>query len=306
MNAQKTFHRDFLFLVGASVSWGTVGVVNRIIDAYSTTNALSMAFFRLIIASIIFLLVSWRSFGLRLFRLKRRDFGVVVVMGATQALYQACYSAAIPLAGVTISTLVALCAAPVIVALLSPLITGEHLTPTILVALVGTLIGTVLLVVTPTHSGTAGISSVMAGISFFGVLLAFLAACGYALFVLCGRLVSNTYHPLQINTLAFTIGALILLFLSPSTGLKLAYPVWIWLLILYLGCIPTALAYGLFQIGIRSLTATVASIITLVEPLTAALLAWIVFREELSLLGLFGAVVLLVSMGLILFPSKHL
>lgn len=300
MNAQKSFQRDFLFLVSASVLWGTVGVVNRIIDAYSTTNALSLAFFRLIIAAILFLLVSWRLFGLRLFNLKRRDFAVVVVMGGTQALYQVCYSAAIPLAGVTISTLVALCAAPVIVALLSPLITREHLTPTILVALVSTLVGTVLLVMTPNHTSIAN-----TGISFFGVFLAFLAACGYALFVLCGRLVSNKYHPLQINTLAFTIGALILLFLSPSTGLKLAYPTWIWLLILYLGCIPTALAYGLFQIGIRSLTATMASIITLVEPLTAALLALIVFREQLSFLGLSGAVLLLVSMGLILFPSKH-
>ena len=299
MNTQKTFHRDFLFLVGASVSWGTVGVVNRIIDAYSSTNALSLAFFRLLIAAVIFLLVSWRMFGLRLFRLKRRDFGVVVVMGGTQALYQACYSAAIPLAGVTISTLVALCAAPVIVALLSPLITREHLTPTILIALTGTLIGTVLLVATPNHANMAS-----AEVSFFGIFLAFLAACGYALFVLCGRLISHSYHPLQINTLAFTIGALLLLFLSPSSGLKLAYPAWIWLLILYLGCIPTALAYGLFQIGIRSLTATMASIITLVEPLTAAILAWIVFREQLSLLGLFGAVLLLVSMGLILFPSK--
>jgi len=297
MNTQKTFHRDFLFLVCASISWGTVGVVNRIIDTYSTTNALSLAFFRLIIAALIFLLVSWKSFGIRLFRLKRRAFGVVIVMGTTQALYQACYSAAIPRAGVTISTLVALCAAPVIVALLSPLITREHLTPSILVALVGTLAGTVLLVATPTHIG-------ISGVSFFGVFVAFLAAWGYALFVLCGRLLSSSYHPLQINTLAFTIGALILLFLSPSTGLKLAYPVWIWLLILYLGCIPTALAYGLFQIGIRSLTATVASIITLVEPLTAAILAWIVFREQLSLLGLFGAVLLLASMGLILFPSK--
>lgn len=298
MNAQKSFHRDFLFLVGASVSWGTVGVVNRIIDTSSTTNALSLAFFRLIIAAAIFLLMSWRLFGLRLFRLKRHAIGIVAVMGGTQALYQACYSAAIPLAGVTISTLVALCAAPVIVALLSPIVTGEYMTPTILIALIGTLIGTVLLVATPSHVG-------IVGVSFFGVFLAFLAACGYAMFVLCGRLLSSSYHPLQINTLAFAIGALILLFLSPSTGLKLAYPAWIWLLILYLGCIPTALAYGLFQIGIRSLTATVASIITLVEPLTAALLAWIVFREQLSLLGLFGAVLLLGSMGLILFPSRR-
>jgi DME family drug/metabolite transporter len=215
-----------------------------------------------------------------------------------QAMYQACYSAAIPRAGVTISTLVALCAAPVIVALLAPLVTKEHLTSTILVALVGTLSGTVLLIATGSHEATVEVAPL-------GVLFAFLAACGYAGFILCGRLISHSSHPLQVNTLAFAIGALILLLLSPSTGLALSYSAWDWLLIVYLGCIPTALAYGLFQIGIRSLTATMVSIITLCEPLTAALLAWLLFREELSWLGLLGAGLLLASLGILVFPSKR-
>ena len=38
------------------------------------------------------------------------------------------------------------------------------------------------------------------------------------------------------------------------------------LLLLYLGCIPTALAYVLFQAGMRSTPATLTSILTLAEP----------------------------------------
>jgi DME family drug/metabolite transporter len=60
-----------------------------------------------------------------------------------------------------------------------------------------------------------------------------------------------------------------------------------------MGCIPTALAYVLFQAGMHSTPATLTSILTLAEPLTAAILAWLIFRERLSLLGILGALLLL-------------
>ena len=57
----------------------------------------------------------------------------------------------------------------------------------------------------------------------------------------------------------------------------------------------------------RSLSATVVSIVTLFEPLIAAVLAWILFREELGPLGLLGAALLLGTMALILLvPTKRI
>jgi len=53
----------------------------------------------------------------------------------------------------------------------------------------------------------------------------------------------------------------------------------------------------------RSLSATIVSIVTLCEPLAAAVLAWILFHEQLGLPGLLGAALLLAAMALILlFP----
>ena len=173
----------------------------------------------------------------------------------------------------SVSTLIAICAAPVLIVLLSALIVRERLTPMTLIALVFALSGTVLLVAT--HSPSGG-----GNVSLFGALLAFLSACGYAGFVFCGRLLTSSYHPLQISSVSFGTGALLLLVCASSTRLVLAYPAGGWLMLLYLGCVPTALGYGLFQIGIRSLSATMASIVTMCEPLTAAVLAWILFRHE--------------------------
>jgi DME family drug/metabolite transporter len=75
--------------------------------------------------------------------------------------------------------------------------------------------------------------------------------------------------------------------------------------LLYLGIIPTALGYGLFQVGIRSLSATLASIVTMCEPLTAALLAWLLFHEALGPAGLLGTGLLLGAMAIIIFVPKR-
>ena len=299
MFSQHTSRRDFLFIVCASVSWGTVGIANQLLYAYGATNALSLTFLRLVIATPLFFLAGWLCLRHRLFHIRLRDLRTMMLMGCMLALSQACYVAAISSAGVSVSTLIAICAAPVIIALLSALVTRERLTPITLIALVAALSGTVLLVATPSHAegGTVSLS---------GVLFAFLSACGYAGFVFCGRLLTSSYHPLQISSVSFGAGALLLFVCASSTKLVLTYPVEGWLMLLYLGCVPTALGYGLFQVGIRSLSATVASIVTMCEPLTAAILAWILFHEELGPFGLLGAAFLLAAMTIImLVPGKY-
>lgn len=298
MSTSTSSRRDFWLIVGASLSWGTVGVANQAIYAHVATNALSLAFFRLLVAAPLFVLASRLLPGRHSFRVKPRDLIIMLLMGIMQALYQASYSAAIAYAGVTVPTLVALCAAPIIVALFSALVTRERLNLLTLIALICALVGTFLLVEARPHTSGGSVSPL-------GVLLALCAGAGYAGFILCGRLLTRSYHPLHVNAVAFATGALLLLLLAVPTGLTLSYPLWAWLLLLYLGCVPTALAYGLFQIGMRSLSATVVSIVTLCEPLAAALLAWIFFSEQLGPLGLLGAFILLVGMALILlFPTN--
>ena len=300
MFSQHTSRRDFLFIVCASASWGTVGVANQVLYSFGATNALSLTFLRLAIATPLFLLAGWISLRHRLFHIKRRDLSAMMLMGSMIAISQVCYVAAISSAGVSVSTLIAICAAPVLIALLSVLTAQERLTAKTLIALVAALSGTILLVATRSHPDGGNVS-------LFGALLAFLSACGYAGFIFCGRLLTSSYHPLQISSVSFGTGALLLLACTLSTRLVLVYPAGGWLLLLYLGCVPTALGYGLFQIGIRSLSAIVASIVTMCEPFTAALLAWIFFHEELGPFGLLGAGFLLGAMAIImLVPSRQI
>ena len=169
MFSQPTSRRDFLLIVCASISWGTVGIANQTLYASGITNALSLSFLRLAIATPLFFLVCWIRLGRALFRITPRDLGVMMLMGSLIAFSQACYVAALTSAGVGASTLIAICVAPVIIAVFSAFITQEHLTPMTLIALFAALSGTILLVGTRSHVGQGTVS-------LGGIALAFLSA----------------------------------------------------------------------------------------------------------------------------------
>jgi drug/metabolite transporter, DME family len=280
--------QGILLIALAAVSWGTVGVVVRSLYESTSLAPIAVGFYRLAL-SVPALLLALSSLGKKAFQIKRKDMPVIALMGAMLALYQLCYFAAIPRVGVAIATLVTLCTAPVIVALLSVLLLRERLEQSIVTALVIAIVGTFLLV---------GFQSASGGQVFSGVLLALGSATGYALVALTSRRLS-TYHPLQPVAFGFTVGAVVLLPFALSTGLTTSLDVSSWLRLLYLGLIPTAFAYVLFTLGMRTTKATVATIVTLLEPLTAVVLAFVLFREQLSATAILGGVLLIAAIVLL-------
>jgi DME family drug/metabolite transporter len=285
-SAQRPSGRGLLFILSAAVLWGTVGVTTQLIYGLADTSPLSVAWLRLALALPTLLAACALVLGRRALRVRPRGLGGMLVVGILLALYQICYFSAIPLIGVAVATLITLCAAPVLVALLSAALLLEGLGGRLVLALVCALAGTALLIDLgggrPSGTPTA-----------LGLLLALASALGYALVTLSSRLLAPRHHPLQLVTVGFAAGAAILLPVAAWAGLALGYPLLGWGLLLYLGVVPTALAYLLFTVGMRSTSATAASIATLIEPVTAAGLAWILFGERLGPLALAGALLLL-------------
>lgn len=268
----------------AAMLWGTVGVATQGIYTISATTPIAIGFFRLGIAAPLLLLISTILLGRGAWRITWRDGATMALIGAMLAIYQVCFFTAIRQIGVAIATLVTLCTAPVMVALIAAVFTGERLTRTVLFALAVALAGTILLIGLPgDHPG---------GDPLAGILYALGSAFGYAIVAVAGRRISGHAHPLQINAVAFSSGALVLLALTFPSGPTLVYPPAGWLLLLYLGLVPTALGYGIYLAGIRETSATVATTVTLIEPLTATILAWLLFGERLGGTGMIGALLL--------------
>jgi DME family drug/metabolite transporter len=144
----------------------------------------------------------------------------------------------------------------------------------------------------------------LSGSAATGALFALGSAVCYGVFTVTSRHLAQRYHPLQSITVGFAVGSLMLLILALLTGFETRYDTQGWAMLVYLGSVPSALAYSLFLIGMRSVTATLASISMLMEPLTAAVLAWLLFGERLGPLGFAGAALLLGAIG-VMFVSQR-
>jgi DME family drug/metabolite transporter len=282
----------------ASTLWGTVGVSSRLISQLTYTNWLSLALFRMIIAAPVLLFVGQRLLGRQMWSISRRDLGLMMIIGVLSATSQSLYFAAIPYTGIAVATLLAICVAPVVVTVITTILNRQRPDNLTLLSIVLALVGTALLVL---GSQVANIQSV----SLIGVLFGIGSACTYAGIILIGRFLSDRYNALQVMGVAFGTGAILLAALGSFVGFVGSYPVTGWVLLLYIGLIPTALGYRLFMSGIRTLPAPVASVAALLEPLTATVLAWILFNERLSIVGIAGAVMLLTAIYLLSTKEKQ-
>jgi len=284
--------RGLLLILLSGVLWGTVGISSKILYGLSATTPLSVGFFRLAISVPVLLAACWITQRRKIFDVSRHDLALMFLTGMTTAFYQLLYFASVERAGVAVATLITLCTAPIMVAVFSVIITKEKPSTFVIIALIGALAGTAIIV--GYQESTGDMSR-----SLSGKFMALGSALGYAIITLATRKLAGRYHPIQPIAISFTFGALILFVIALSRGVVLDYSPIGWSILVYLGVIPTALAYVLFITGMRYTTATVASTATLVEPLTATILAWLVFGENFSPMGGVGVALLAGSLALL-------
>jgi DME family drug/metabolite transporter len=221
---------------------------------------------------------------------RRPPAGPVVVGGLAVALYQVAFFAAVADTGVAVGTVVALGSAPAFAGAAGWIVDRER-------PGAGWPAATAL-------AGAGVVCIALAGggaqVSALGVALALGAGAGYATMTLTSkRLLRAGTSAEDAMALTFGAGALVLApvlllsgtaWIATPAGLGLA---------LFLGAVPTALAYVLFARGLRSLSAAEVSTITLAEPVTAAALGAAVLGERPGALALAGIALVLAGLAVL-------
>ncbi len=218
------------------------------------------------------------------------DRRVLAVSGACVALYQVSFFVAVDRTGVAVGTVVAIGSGPAFAGLLARALDGEELTRRWAAATALAAAGVGLLV-----AGSGG-----AQVDPAGVALALLSGLGYAGYTVgAKRLLRAGHAPEAVMAWAFGIGALVLLpVLAASAGAWLGTPGGL-ALVLYLGALPTALAYVLFARGLQHLGAGETATLTLAEPLTAAALGIVVLGESPTAVTAAGAGLVLAGLAVL-------
>lgn len=292
-----------LLIALASLLWATTGIVAKFLFNGTELEAITLGFLRLVVALPFFWLLMRREQrqlvarnpgqtvpGSSLRSLSGKAMLTLTALGLFQAFYQGSYLLAVDLTGAGIATLISLCLPPVLVAILAAPLLGEKPGLLTILAAIAAILGTGMLVVS--DMDTAGT------LRLAGILMALLAAAVYTGFTLTSRYNSTGTPVFTTAFICFGTAALLLLPVVTLSGgfagletMGLKH----WLMVLYIGVVPTCIGYLLFFTGMKTTPATVSSIVVVLEPLFIALLAWLILGEELGQIGVAGAFILTVA-----------
>lgn len=224
----------------------------------------------------------------------RGSGGVTLMLGGLGvAIYQPAFFLGVDRLGVALGTMITLATGPVIAGLFDGVIQGRR--PNRFWAL-----GTGVMV-----AGVVALALSRSGLDTFaldvlGVVGSAGAGFGYALYAaMARRAITAGVESTRALAWEHTIGSFVL-----APGL-LVVP-WGWAssvsgvtMLAHLGVLTVGVAYLLYGIGLRTLESSTAVSITLVEPLTATMLAVIVLNEDLGTIGWFGAAIVVGGLAVV-------
>ncbi|PJM96525.1 DMT family transporter [Streptomyces sp. CB01373] len=285
--------RGLLYLIVAGAAWGTAGAAASLVYRTSDIGPVTLSFWRCAIGFVLLLVA-------RLLRPRVRPAEPVPLgrrllrAGATGvglAVFQTAYFAAVAATGLAVATVVTLGAGPVLIALGARLTMGERLGRAGLAAVAGALAGLGVLVL-----GSGG-----AAVRPWGVLLALLSAVGYCAMTLLTRWWGRDGGAGHSGSTlgAFAVTSLCLLPFALREGLvpHTGDPVQVLWLLAYIASVPTALAYALYFAGAAVVRSATVSVIMLLEPVSAAVLAVALLGEHLTPATLLGTALMLGSVA---------
>jgi DME family drug/metabolite transporter len=192
---------------------------------------------------------------------------------------------------VAVGALIAICSAPLMIVGLAAALLGERVTPRTAAALALGVTGAGLLTAGP--HGLRGLPAGFLG----GIALALGAGFCYALYAVLVKDVVARVAPVGLAAVTFSVAAVAL---APTLAVEpVVAGLRAWLLLVYLGLVPTALAYVVYMIALRTTPVTVTGVLALVEPLTATLIGVGFFGDRLGAAGVAGAALLLTAVALL-------
>lgn len=280
------------------ILWGTGGLAVVLVRRHAELSALTISAYRTGIAAVVVLAVVLalrRLPGVRrvITRSPVRAVGVGLLTGA----YQGLYFVSVVAVGVTVSTVVSLGLAPVLLTGAASWRTRTAPSPRAAAVVAAALVGLVLVAGSSgTGTGTTGPQPLL------GILAALGAGTAFAAATALGEPLARSADPLAITAVTTTVATLGLAPLALTTAAIGGSPVVTTdpaalLILLYLGAVTMALAYGLLYAGLRTTTSSNAVVATLLEPVTAAAVAALFLGEALRPAGAVGSLLILLALA---------
>ncbi len=274
-----------------TASWGFIAVLVAAVEL----SAEALAFWRLALAAatLVAVAVLTRRVGLLG---PRGRLPALVVLGVVQGVHWLLFFEAVKHGSVALAVLT-FYAAPLVLAVVAPLVLPERWSPVALGAAAVGAAGIVLLSLDGAGDGASG-WAIAAGLGS--------AATYAALVVLSKRLLLASISPLTVAFWDCLVGAVVVAPALVVAGSVVPHGADEWAAVLVLGVLLTGLSTLAYVSLLRHVSAQAAGVLTFLEPVAGVLLAWALLSESPGVATLVGgALVLAAGLAVVLLdPSE--
>lgn len=288
----------FLTLLGA-VLWGVSGTSVQFLSNLRDMNLEWLVTVRLILAGLFTVIYAWFKFGNSIFNVFRNvkdTLGLIVFGVFGMALCQYTYFKSIAIAGAGIATVLQYLAPSMIIIYMLARY-GKRPSKGEIVSVILALVGTICLM---GNEGGLSIKSFPLMVLVWGLL----SAVGVAVYSISPVDLLYKYGTLPIVGFGMLISGIVaaILFHQPNS-----YAVWdVWtvvgcLNVIFLG---TIVSFNAYLEGVKRIGAVPGSILSSIEPISAAFFSWAFLGNEFSLLGLIGMAMIISTVVIIALEKR--
>ncbi len=274
-------------VVSAAVCWGTMATVVKLLFRDRGVDPVILAVIRADLASLTLFAVLSLFWPGRL-RIERRDFWAAATVGIIGlAVNNFFYFQSLHLTSVATALLLQY-QAPILVALYTVLVQGQRLRGRIILAMAMAVLGCALVV--------RAYDPAAFRVNILGVAMGLGGAAAFAFYILAGRAALRRLDAWTLLTYAYLSAGLAWSVLVPPWRiLASGFDLGMWGAFLAVATIGTVIPFGLFISGLRFLPPTQASIVSMLEPVVAAVVAYAVLGETMNPLQILGGGLVLVG-----------
>ena len=290
MLQNKSSLSAILCVIAASVLWGTTGTASAFIPDISP---LAVGAFSMGVGGVLLVLNAKNDLLSDRQKLLSKP-SLLFIGSLCVAIYPLAFYSSMRLAGVAIGTVISIASAPFFTVIMERLIGNKRVISRWMVSFIFGVVGVILLTLGKTQYLDI---NAQANNRILGVFLGLVAGLTYATYSWSARqMIENGVNSKSAMASMFGLSAILLLPSLLLTGGNLFLDAKHISVALYLAIAPMFFGYLLFGQALREIEASKATLITLLEPIVATILAIIIIGETFSPIGWLGMSLMIICL----------
>lgn len=277
----------YVYILMAGIFWSTLGFIVSKISSYNFSSE-EIVFFRMLGGFIIITIYGKLTMP-TMFKITKKGILYVIGIGVVcQWIFNISYMNSICMVGASMAA-VLLYVSPLFVAIFSRIFYKEKINTIKLISLAFCVVGAFLAV--------TGGSVEIENLNLLGIFAGIMSAITYAMLPIFNKNALKEMDNITMTSYSFLIAAVLICFrINPVETISKIDSISVFLYILSIGIVPSAMAYIAYSSGIaKNVELSIAGVVASVELVFSVIIGWTLLGEDFSAVKLIGLLFMIAS-----------